>query len=127
MLSAKGRIISSIMTAGCETCNCLMDGFYHSSSIFTSLHAGDNMPIGGIVITVRPDDRQDTEVVLARFSELSVYGSDEKGNIIAMLKGNEPESIEEAIVAIEAIDTVLEVNLVYLNAEDSANMFPEEE
>ncbi len=86
-------------------------------TIFTSLHAGDNMPIGGIVITVRPDDRQNTEVALAGFSELSVYGSDEKGNIIAMLKGNDPESIEEAIMAIEAIDTVLEVNLVYLNAE----------
>ena len=83
------------------------------------------MPIGGIVITVRPDDRQNTEVALAGFSGLSVYGSDEKGNIIAMLKGNDPESIEEAIMAIEAIDTVLEVNLVYLNVEDSANVFPE--
>lgn len=85
------------------------------------------MPIGGIVITVRPDDRQDTEVILTRFSELSVYGSDEKGNIIAMLKGNDSESIEEAIMAIEAIDTVIEVNLVYLNAEDSTNVFPENE
>ncbi len=85
------------------------------------------MPIGGIVITVRPDDRQDAEVILTRFSELSVYGSDEKGNIIAMLKGNDSESIEEAIMAIEAIDTVIEVNLVYLNAEDSTNVFPENE
>jgi len=85
------------------------------------------MPIGGIVITVRPDDRQDTEVILARFSELSVYGSDEQGNIIAMLKGNDPESIEEAIMAIEAIDTVIEVNLVYLNAEDSTNFHPKNE
>jgi len=76
------------------------------------------MPNSGIVITVHPDDRQDTEIILARFSELSVYGSDEKGNIIAMLKGDDPESIEEIIMAIEAIDTVLEVNQVYLNAED---------
>ncbi len=82
------------------------------------------MSIGGIVITVRPDDRQDTEIVLGRFSELSVYGSDEKGNIIAMVKGNDSESIEEAIRTIEAIDMVLEVNLVYLNAGDSANGFP---
>ena len=76
------------------------------------------MPISGIVITVHPDDRQDTEITLARFSELSVYGSDEKGNIIAMLKGDDPESIEETVMAIEAIDTVLEVNQVYLNEED---------
>ncbi len=85
------------------------------------------MPIGGIVITAHPDDRQDTEIILARFSELSVYGSDEKGNIIAMLKGDDPESIGKTIMAIEAMDTVLEVNLVYLNAEDSTIVFPENE
>lgn len=75
------------------------------------------MPIGGIVITVRPEDRQEMEIALSRFSDLSVYGSDEKGNIIAIVNGDGQESIDRAIEAIEAVEMVLSVNLVYLHAD----------
>jgi len=78
------------------------------------------MPIGGVVITVYPDDRQETEITLGRFADLSVYGSDEKGNIIAVLKGDNPESIKELILEIERVDTVLNVNLAYLKADDGS-------
>ena len=77
------------------------------------------MTIGGVVITVRPDDRRDVEIALARFSELSVYGSDEQGNIIATIKSVDSKSIEEVIRTIEEIETVDKVNLAYLNTENA--------
>ena len=77
------------------------------------------MTVGGVVITVRPDDRKDVEIALARFSELSVYGSDEQGNIIAVIKSEDSGSIEKVIRTIEAIETVDKVNLAYLNSENA--------
>jgi nitrate reductase NapAB chaperone NapD len=77
------------------------------------------MTIGGVVITVRPDDRRDVEIALARFSELSVYGSDEQGNIIATIKSVDSKSIEEVIRTIKEIETVDKVNLAYLNTENA--------
>jgi len=78
------------------------------------VYPGEYMAIGGIVITACPDDRKDTEIALARFPELTVYGSDERGNIIARVEGNDSESVEEVIRAIKLIETVCEVNLAYL-------------
>ncbi len=75
------------------------------------------MTIGGVVITVRPDDRRDVEIALSRFSELSVYGSDEQGNIIAVIKSKDSRSIEEVIRTIEQIEPVDKVNLAYLNTD----------
>ncbi len=77
------------------------------------------MTIGGVVITVRPDDRRDVEIALARFSELSVYGSDEQGNIIATIKSEDSGSIEKVIRTIEEIETVDKVNLAYLNTDNT--------
>ena len=77
------------------------------------------MTVGGVVITVRPDDRKDVEIALARFSELSVYGSDEQGNIIGTITSVDSKSIEEVIKTIEEIETVDKVNLAYLNSENA--------
>ena len=77
------------------------------------------MASGGVVITVRPDDQRDVEIALAGFSELSVYGSDEKGNIIATIKGIDSESIERVIRTIEEIETVRKVKLAYLNNDNA--------
>jgi len=77
------------------------------------------MAIGGVVITVRPDDRRDVEIALCRFSELSVYGSDEQGNIIGTITSVDSKSIEKVIKRIEEIETVDKVNLAYLNSENA--------
>lgn len=77
------------------------------------------MAVGGVVITVRPDVRIDAEIALAGFSELSVYGSDEKGNIIARIKSVDSESIEKVIRTIEEIETVCKVKLAYLNNDNA--------
>ena len=92
------------------------------SSSFIHFVFGKNMVIGGVVITVRPDDRREVEMDLVIFSELSVYGSDEQGNIIATIKSVDPESIERVIRAIREIDAVRRVSLVYLNTDNVSDM-----
>ncbi len=72
------------------------------------------MAIGGIVVTVEPDDRKETEIFLAEFPELTVYGSDEKGNIIGRLQGIDSEAVAEIVRKIQSMDTVCNVSLAYL-------------
>ncbi len=74
------------------------------------------MVIGGVVIRVHPDERKDIEIILSRYPELSVYGSDEKGNIIATITGKDSVSMKAIIKTIENHNSVMGVSLAYLNA-----------
>ena len=76
------------------------------------------MAVGGIVITVEPDDRKEAEISLAGFPELTVYGSDEKGNIIGRLKGIDSEEITTLVGKIQSMDRVCNVSLAYLNQDE---------
>ena len=73
--------------------------------------------IGGVVITVNPDDRKELEIALSGFSALSVYGSDENGNIIGVIQGCDEKTITGLVADIDGFDSVLEVNLAYINDE----------
>jgi len=77
------------------------------------------MAVGGIVITVEPDDRKETEIFLAGFPELTVYGSDEKGNIIGRLKGVDSEEVTMLVGKIQSMDRVCKVSLAYLIQDES--------
>jgi len=76
------------------------------------------MAIGGIIISVRPEDRKDTEILLARFAGLTVYSSDEQGNIIARLNGVDADAVHEVIAQINALEIVQGVRLAYLSQEE---------
>lgn len=75
---------------------------------------GKVMAVGGIVITVEPDDRKETEISLAGLPELTVYGSDEKGNIIGRLKGIDTEDVTALVGKIQSMDRVCSVSVAYL-------------
>ncbi len=75
---------------------------------------GKAMAVGGIVITVAPDNRKETEIFLTEFSELTVYGSDENGNIIGRLKGVDSVAVKELVRKIQSMETVCNVSLAYL-------------
>ncbi len=75
------------------------------------------MVIGGIIIKVHPDERKDVMIILKQFSTLAIYGSDEKGNIIATITSTNARSMNETIKEINNLNQVLEVNLAYLNTE----------
>jgi len=73
------------------------------------------MVIGGVVIKVHPDERKDIEIILSRYPELSVYGSDEKGNIIATITSENSILMKNVIKMIEENGSVMGVSLAYLN------------
>jgi nitrate reductase NapAB chaperone NapD len=78
------------------------------------------MAIGGVIISVRPEDRKDTEIILARFAGLTIYSSDEQGNIIARLSEIDAETVRDAIERINALEIVQSVRLAYLVQEDDS-------
>jgi len=77
------------------------------------------MAIGGIIISVRPEDRKDTEIILARFAGLTVYSADEHGNIIARLDEVDAEAVRAVIERISELDLVQDVRLAYLDNDGS--------
>lgn len=82
---------------------------------------GDCMPISGVVITTKPEEISQTQTNLEEFSGVSLYGADEKGNIIAVIDTQNSESMEKVLQKIAKLETVLHVGLTYLNVEDEAD------
>jgi len=72
------------------------------------------MAIGGIIISVLPEDRKDTEILLGRIAGLTIYSCDEQGNIIARLSETNADMVRDAIGRINALETVRSVRLAYL-------------
>jgi nitrate reductase NapD len=56
---------------------------------------------------------------------LEIHGSDEKGNIVAVLETRTTDDLEKLVKQVNAIETVLHVGLTYLNAEDEAELITE--
>ena len=76
------------------------------------------MPIGGVVISTRPEDCEELVRLLADFEMVDVHGSDEKGNIVAVLDTESSAEMERIIDKINDQQQVLSVGLTYLNTED---------
>ncbi|BAT70886.1 conserved hypothetical protein [Thermosulfidibacter takaii ABI70S6] len=76
------------------------------------------MPIGGFVVSVLPVDRERVERKLTEFSNVTVYGSDEKGNIIVVMESETSDEMDELVETIKRIDGVLSVGLACLYFED---------
>lgn len=83
------------------------------------------MPIGGVVITCRPEDRDAVLKSFEPFSEIEVHGADESGNIVAVLDTESSEEMEKLIDRINKNNDVLNVGLTYLNTEDEAEQLAE--
>ncbi len=78
------------------------------------------MPIGGVVISTWPEDRDQTLEALHRMSQVEVYGADDRGNIVVVLESRTTDAMEKLMRDIEKLETVLSVGLTYLNTEDEA-------
>jgi nitrate reductase NapAB chaperone NapD len=76
------------------------------------------MPIGGFVINVRPDDREQAIQSLESVPKLEIEGSDEQGNVVAVIDTETSREMQGVIDQLNKIDTVLSVNLTYVNVED---------
>ncbi len=80
------------------------------------------MPIGGVVISSFPKQRQVVIKNLGQISQVEVYGDDDNGNIVAVLDTETSEEMEQIIDRINKDENVLGVGLTYLNIEDEAEL-----
>jgi nitrate reductase NapD len=78
------------------------------------------MPISGVVISSRPQDKTAVLQTLAAMSAVEVFGDDEKGHIVAVLETASSEEMQNLIDRISKDQMVLNVGLTYLNTEDEA-------
>lgn len=78
------------------------------------------MPISGVVIASKPEQKNIVLQALDQISEVEVHGDDEKGNIVAVLDTKNSEDMEQIIDRINKDENVLNVGLTYLNTEDEA-------
>ena len=76
------------------------------------------MPIGGFVITVAPEEGDSYAGQLAERSGFEVHGSDERGNIVAVIETETSDEMDQLVAELEKDPRVLSVGLTYLNAED---------
>lgn len=78
------------------------------------------MPISGVVISSKVEEKAKVLDALAPITEVEVFGDDEKGNIVAVLDTTSSEDMEKLIDRINKDENVLHVGLTYLNTEDEA-------
>jgi periplasmic nitrate reductase NapD len=76
------------------------------------------MPIGGVVITVRPGDVDAAQGQLANLTGVEIHGADERGNIVAVFDTRTSEEMEQLMEAVNACSLVLHTGLTFLNMED---------
>ena len=76
------------------------------------------MPIGGVVISIRPGDLEEARNQLAAYPGVEIHGADERGNIVAVLDTLTSEAMEILMRKINANPLVLHAGLTYLNMED---------
>lgn len=78
------------------------------------------MPISGVVITSRPEQKETVLAELEAYGALEIHGADEKGNIVAVLDTESSEEMEKIIDSINKHEHILNVGMTYLNTEDEA-------
>lgn len=85
------------------------------------------MPIGGIVIASKPEQKEIVLQDLTQIPEVEIHGDDEKGNIVAVLDTKSSEDMERIIDRINKDENVLNVGMTYLNTEDEAEQMEQGE
>jgi nitrate reductase NapAB chaperone NapD len=76
------------------------------------------MPIGGFVINVDPDTHAKVIDSIAEIPHLDVHGSDEKGNIVAVIDTETTKEMQQIVDQLNELEYVLTVGLTYINVED---------
>ncbi len=76
------------------------------------------MPIGGFVITADPEIKDQIGKELERMPQVEVHGTDDRGNIVAVLDTETTDEMNGRVRQIHAMGGVRSVGLVYIHAED---------
>ncbi len=76
------------------------------------------MPITGVAVQTVPADTEKVYEILKEMAGVSLYGNDDKGNIIAVLDTKDKKELDELSQKIENLDGVIKVLGVYNYFED---------
>ncbi|MBU0966290.1 MAG: chaperone NapD [Proteobacteria bacterium] len=79
------------------------------------------MPIGGIIISVRPEKTEEILFVLVQFPGVEVHGHDEQGNVVAVIDAPSTWVMEKIVKKINVFEAVLSIGFTYLNMEDEVD------
>lgn len=76
------------------------------------------MPIGGFVLTIDSEAKEQALSGLAKFPQAEIHGSDEKGNVILVIESETSKEMEKIVKDINKVEGVLNCVLTYINVED---------
>ncbi|HID96594.1 MAG TPA: hypothetical protein EYP57_00115 [Thermodesulfobacteriaceae bacterium] len=76
------------------------------------------MPIGGFVISIDPSMEKPILKNLERFGDIEIHGTDDSGNIVAVIDTATSDEMEKLVKTLSRMDGILTVGLTYFNAED---------
>lgn len=76
------------------------------------------MPIGGFIINIDPENSIEALETLSSVSHLEVHGSDDKGNIVAVIDTETSREMQDIVDDLNKFEFVLTVGLTYINVED---------
>ena len=78
------------------------------------------MPISGVVITCRPEEKNQARQALAAIEGVEIHGDDAQGHIVAVLETVSSEAMQALVDRIAGVEQILSVGLTYINTEDEA-------
>jgi len=76
------------------------------------------VPIGGFVLHVQPERRDEILARISYFEGLTVYGYDERGQVIIVLEAETSERMEKTVEKLLSLEGVINCDLAYLHGED---------
>jgi nitrate reductase NapD len=76
------------------------------------------MPVGGFVVAVALEERENVVEFLKNLGGSTVYGYDEDGNIVMVLDMESSEEMEKTVEEVKKTPGVLHVGLAYMHYED---------
>ncbi len=83
------------------------------------------MPVTGVAVQTVPSQLKEVYKILEKMPEVSLYGDDNKGNIIAVLDTKNKKELDELSRKIESLEGVVQIMGVYNNFEDDLAEFEE--
>lgn len=76
------------------------------------------MPIGGFVITIDLQHKEEIIDAFERFPQVDVHGVDDQGNSVVVIDSETSEEMEQITNQLQGIDGVLSLGVTYFHAED---------
>lgn len=81
------------------------------------------MPIGGFIIHILPEKKENILFLLQQMPEVEVHGHDDLGNLVTVIDALSMDSMQAITKKINMLEGVLSIGLTYLNMEDEVDRF----